>query len=142
MAEAHYQAQVKRDYATAIRRQQAALAQALADGLGRSFSAVRRALDIAGGRLVGGNFDFSYDSAVIDPGALGLGPPGGHCRCLGGVHFPGGGFVHLDTCNPQDGRVAFLRHLGIDVVLGHVVWTVIPRRVEAGVDWPGQPSTS
>ena len=127
LAHAHYQAEVKRVYARAIGRQQAALAQVLAAALGRPCAAVRRGLDIAYGQLIGGNFDFHYDPAVIDPVVLGMGPPGRDCRGLGGVHFPGGGFVHLDTCNPRDSRWAFLRHLGVDVVLGHLLWTVIPR---------------
>lgn len=125
--DAHYQAEIKHRYAAAIRRQQSALARVLAEGLGASFQAMRRGLEIARGRLVGGNFDFKYDPAVITPEALGWGPPGYHCRGLGGVHFPGDGFVHLDTCNPLDGRLAFLHHLGVDVVLGHIFWTVIPR---------------
>ncbi len=127
LAHAHYQAEVKRVYARAIGRQQAALAQVLATALGRPCAAVRRGLDIACGQLIGGNFDFHYDPAVIDPEVLGMGPPGRDCRGLGGVHFPGGGFVHLDTCNPRDGRWAYLRHLGVDVVLGHLLWRVIPR---------------
>lgn len=129
--EAHYQADMKQRYAAAIRRQQSALARVFAEGLGASFQAIRRGLEIARGRLVGGNFDFKYDPAIIDPASLGWGPPGYNCRGFGGVHFPGGGFVHLDSCNPLDGRLAFLHHLTVDVILGHIFWTVIPRTAEA-----------
>jgi len=125
---AQYNAYIQLAYASQIDAQRKALASAIAANSGGtiSYQEAYDSLDPTKGHLQGGNYNFDATNG-LGPNSLDCGDP----RC-NGVHFPGqdangNWFVHLDTSNPFTGPVGFLEHGFVDLFLGNVAYTVIPR---------------
>jgi RHS repeat-associated protein len=126
--DANYNGYIQQTYADRIDAQRQELARRIAANSGGtiSYQQAYNSLSVKGGHLQGGNYNFE----AID----GLGPNSldcGNARC-NGVHFPGqdqngNWFVHLDTSNPFTGPVGFFEHGFVDLLLGNVAYTVIPR---------------
>jgi hypothetical protein len=92
-----------------------------------SYQDAYNSLNKDGGHLQGGNYNFV--ESTYGPGNLSCGADASRCN---GVHFPGqdasgNWYVHLDTTNPFTGPLVFLEHGFVDVFLGNVAYTVIPR---------------
>jgi RHS repeat-associated protein len=120
-----YTAYILSQFSGDIDAQQRALAAAIVANSGGKITYETAYSDLGRqrqkGYLQGGNFTFptSFTPADISCGAK-------EDRC-NGIHFPQAGFVHLDTSNPFSGPWALLKHAGVDILLGNVAYTVIPR---------------
>jgi RHS repeat-associated protein len=119
-----YNAYILSTYGSQIDAQRQALASAIAANSGGtiSYQQAYDSLDPNGGHLNGGNYNFT--ETIYGPGNLICGADASRCN---GVHFPDAGVVHLDTSNPWNGVGSFFEHAGVDVILGNVFYTVIPR---------------
>jgi RHS repeat-associated protein len=122
MNDTQYNAYVQVAYASQIDAQRQALASAIAANSGGkiSYEDAYESLNPAGGHLQGGNYNFV--EKIYGPSNLVCGTD----RC-NGVHFPAAGFAHLDTSNPFAGPVGFFQHAFVDVFLGNIAYTVVPR---------------
>jgi RHS repeat-associated protein len=124
MSDAQYNAYILSTYASQIDAQRRALAQAIADrSQGTiSYQQAYDSLDKDKGHPQGGNYNFG--ETTYGPGNLGCGAQASRCN---GIHFPDTGFVHLDTSNPFTDVRGFLQHVFVDLFLGNIAYTVIPR---------------
>jgi hypothetical protein len=120
--DANYNKYILFTYDKQIDAQRRDLARAIAANSGGkiSYKDAYDSLKPAGGYLKGGNYNF----VETDYGPSNL-TCGGDTRC-NGIHFSGG-FVHLDTSNPFAGPGDFFGHSFVDIFLGNVAYTVIPR---------------
>jgi RHS repeat-associated protein len=124
MTGAQYNAYIQSSYRSQIDAQRQALASAIAANSGGTitYQQAYDSLDLDGGHLQGGNYNFV--ETAYGPGNLTCGADASRCN---GIHFPNSGFVHLDTSNPFTGPLGFLEHGFVDLILGNIAYTVIPR---------------
>jgi hypothetical protein len=129
LTNAQYNDYIQAEYAKQIDAQRRDLARAMADNSKGtiSYKQAYDSLNTDDGHPQGGNYNFV--DKIYGPGNLSCGADASRCN---GVHFPGqdanGNFyVHLDSANPFTGPRGFLEHSFVDVFLGNVAYTIIPR---------------
>jgi len=126
LTDAQYDAYVQATYGGEIEAQRVALAQAIAANSGISYEDAYRSLVVQGGHLQGGNYNFVENT--YGPGDLICGADAARCN---GIHFVtdsnGQTFFHLDTSNPFTDLFGLFQHAFVDVFLGNIAYTVIPR---------------
>jgi RHS repeat-associated protein len=124
LTDTEYDAYIQSTYASQIDAQRQALARAIAANSGGSISYqdAYDSLDPTNGYLQGGNYNFG--ETIYGPSNLTCGADATRCD---GIHFLDSGFVHLDTSNPFTGPLGLLTHGFVDLFLGNIAYTVIPR---------------